>query len=84
MFNKEEMKKKRIGVLMGGMSPEREVSLMSGKAILQALLGKGYPAVAIEADETLPERLREGGSRWPSSGFMVRWGRTGRFKASWR
>jgi len=61
MFNKEEMKKKRIGVLMGGMSPEREVSLMSGKAILQALLEQGYPAVPIEADETLSERLREGG-----------------------
>lgn len=45
---------------MGGMSPEREVSLMSGKAILQALLEQGYRAVPIEADEILSQRLRDG------------------------
>jgi D-alanine-D-alanine ligase len=60
MFSKEEMKKKRIGVLMGGMSPERDVSLMSGRAILQALLERGYQAVPIEADEILSQRLCEG------------------------
>ena len=43
---------------MGGMSPEREVSLMSGRAILQALLDLGYGAVAVEADELLAQRLR--------------------------
>jgi D-alanine-D-alanine ligase len=58
MWTKEELKKKRIGVLMGGMSPEREVSLMSGSAILQALLDLGYRAMAVEADELLPQRLR--------------------------
>ena len=59
MWTKEELKKKRIGVLMGGMSSEREVSLMSGGAILQALLESGYNAVSVEADEILPQRLRE-------------------------
>jgi len=58
MFLKEELKKKKIGVLMGGMSPEREVSFMSGKAILQALLDLGYRAVAVEADERLAQILR--------------------------
>jgi len=53
------LKKKRIGVLLGGMSSEREVSLMSGKAILQALLARGYEALPIEADEQLASRLRE-------------------------
>jgi D-alanine-D-alanine ligase len=57
MFSPEELKRKRIGVLMGGLSAEREVSLMSGKAILEALLGRGYQAVGIEGDEKLPERL---------------------------
>ena len=52
------MKKKGIGVLMGGMSPEREVSLMSGRAILQALPDLGYRAVAVEADELLAQRRR--------------------------
>src|SRR5512135_3740552 len=59
MFSPEELKKKRIGVLMGGMSAEREVSLMSGKAILEALQGLGYEALAIEGDEKLPGRLEK-------------------------
>ena len=58
MWTKEKLKKKRIGVLLGGMSPEREVSIMSGRAILQALLDLGYQAVAVEADELLAQRLR--------------------------
>lgn len=43
------MKNKRIGVLMGGISEEREISLRTGTAILKALLEKGYKAVAIDA-----------------------------------
>lgn len=38
----------RIGVMMGGPSAERDVSLRSGKAILEALLSKGYNAVPME------------------------------------
>jgi D-alanine-D-alanine ligase len=57
MFTREELKRKRIGVLMGGMSAEREVSLISGKAILEALTGLGYAAYPIEGDEKLPQRL---------------------------
>lgn len=58
MWSREDLKRKRVGVLMGGMSSEREVSLMSGKAILQALLELGYGAVPVEADEELGFRLR--------------------------
>jgi D-alanine-D-alanine ligase len=39
---------KRIGVIMGGPSSEREVSLNSGKGVLRALADKGYDAVAID------------------------------------
>ena len=39
---------KRIGVIMGGPSSEREVSLNSGRGILAALRQKGYDAVAID------------------------------------
>jgi len=59
MFSPEELKKKRVGILMGGLSAEREVSLMSGKAILEVLLSLGYEALAIEGDEKLPARLEE-------------------------
>ena len=47
------MKAKNIGVLMGGLSAEREVSLKSGEAVHQALLAAGYHAVAIDAGRDL-------------------------------
>jgi D-alanine-D-alanine ligase len=47
------MKTKKIAVLMGGLSAEREVSLKSGAAVHQALLAGGYHAVAIDAGRDL-------------------------------
>jgi len=41
--------RKKIGVLMGGISTEREVSLRSGTAIYNALKGLGYDTIAIDA-----------------------------------
>jgi len=41
--------RKKIGVLMGGTSTEREVSLRSGTAIHNALKGLGYDTIAIDA-----------------------------------
>jgi len=58
-WRREEMLKKKIGVLLGGRSAEREISLLSGQAILAALREKGYPAFPIEADESLAQRLHE-------------------------
>ena len=42
------MKNKKIAVVMGGPSAEREVSLNTGRAILTALQEKGYHAVGID------------------------------------
>jgi D-alanine-D-alanine ligase len=53
------MKTKKIGVLMGGLSAEREVSLKSGAAVHKALLAKGYNAVALDVGRNLSERLAE-------------------------
>lgn len=47
------MKSKKIAVLMGGLSAEREVSLKSGAAVHHALLKQGYHAVAIDAGRDL-------------------------------
>ena len=47
-MRKDELKQKKIGVLMGGLSAEREVSLKSGAAVHTALLARGYDAVAID------------------------------------
>jgi len=38
----------RIIVLMGGDSPERDVSKVSGKAVAQALAGRGHQVLAID------------------------------------
>ena len=38
---------KRVGVIMGGSSSEREVSLRSGAAVAQALEAKGHDVVRI-------------------------------------
>jgi D-alanine-D-alanine ligase len=44
---------KRIGVLAGGNSAEREVSLKSGGAVFKALRERGYDAVFIDAAEDM-------------------------------
>ena len=38
----------RVGVLLGGRSSEREISLMSGRAVLQALRSRGIDAHAFD------------------------------------
>ena len=55
----DSFKNTKIGVLMGGLSAEREVSLKSGEAVSQALLARGYDAVSIDVGRDLPEVLRK-------------------------
>jgi len=50
---------KKIGVLMGGLSSEREVSLASGNAILKALQDKGYQPVAVDVGRDVAEQVRK-------------------------
>jgi len=50
-------KKKKIGILMGGISREREISLRTGKAICKALVEKGYMACPIDVGRDIAERL---------------------------
>ena len=54
----QELLSKRIGVLMGGRSSEREVSLKSGKAVAGALKRKGFDVVEIDVGDDLFERLK--------------------------
>jgi D-alanine-D-alanine ligase len=53
-----QFKNKKIGVLLGGLSSEREISLRSGRAVTEGLRKKGYQVVEIDADTTLPEKLK--------------------------
>jgi D-alanine-D-alanine ligase len=54
----EELKNKKIAVLRGGLSAEREVSLRTGAAVLKALRESGYSVIDIDAGRDLAERLR--------------------------
>jgi D-alanine-D-alanine ligase len=47
------MKAKRIGVVMGGTSAEREISLRSGRAVARALEKAGFDVVRLEIDQQL-------------------------------
>jgi D-alanine-D-alanine ligase len=49
---------KRIAVLMGGRSAEREVSFSSGRGVLQALKEEGFDAVEIDPADDLQSQLR--------------------------
>jgi D-alanine-D-alanine ligase len=54
-------KHSRIGVLMGGLSSEKSVSLETGEAVLHALLERGYDALPIYVDRDLDLAIRQAG-----------------------
>lgn len=53
------MKSKRVGVLMGGINAEREVSLNTGEAIFTALSERGYDVVKVLVDREVDRALRQ-------------------------
>jgi len=50
----------RVAVLFGGSSAEREISLVTGKAVLAALLDRGIDAQGVDARDNLIPRLLDG------------------------
>lgn len=53
----ERFKGKTIGVLMGGLSSEREISFKSGKAVVEAFQQKGLNVLAIDVDHQVATTL---------------------------
>lgn len=53
------LRKRRIGVLMGGWSSEREVSLLSGQRVLDSLKKQGYQTVGIDINRTFVDQIRQ-------------------------
>lgn len=51
----------RVAVLMGGTSAEREVSLLSGQGVLDALRSRGVDAHAVDGIPALVDRIHAGG-----------------------
>jgi D-alanine-D-alanine ligase len=68
---------KKIGVLMGGQSSEREVSLNTGRAILNALLEKGYNAAAVDVGRDVSEQMRIAGIEAAFNGLHGKYGEDG-------
>jgi len=59
MADRSLLTKARIGVLMGGQSSERDVSLRTGAAVHRALCRRGYDAVMIDVGPTLSRELQD-------------------------
>jgi D-alanine-D-alanine ligase len=76
-MSKNGLRSKRIGVLLGGLSAEREVSLQSGSAILRALQARGYQAVPIDVDELVCRQLIAANVEVAFLGLHGRWGEDG-------
>ena len=55
-----ELKGKKIGVLMGGMSSEREISLKTGTAIYNTLREGGYNVVSIDVGKDIARKIEDG------------------------
>ena len=71
------MKYKRIAVLKGGWSPEREVSLNSGAACGKALREAGYDVVEIDAGRDVAERLSKAEPDAVFNALHGQWGEDG-------
>ena len=63
-MNRPDADPGKVAVLMGGASAEREISLMSGQGVLQALRSQGVDAHAFDpAERGLSELKRDGFAR---------------------
>lgn len=71
------MKYKRVAVLKGGWSPERDVSLNSGAAVGAALRKAGYDAFEIDVGRDLAARLAEAKPDACFNALHGQWGEDG-------
>ena len=75
----------RIGVLCGGRSAEREVSLRSGEAVYQALMAAGYnDVVKIDVGYDLVEQLKGNEIQVAFLALHGKYGELGTINAWWQ
>ncbi len=67
----------RVAVLMGGVSVEREVSLVSGKGVAEALRGRGHDVHEIDAGPGLASDLLAHSPDMVFNALHGRWGEDG-------
>jgi D-alanine-D-alanine ligase len=68
---------KRVALLHGGRSAEREVSLRTGTGCAEALRSRGHDVALIDAGVDVAERLREAGAAVAFLALHGRWGEDG-------
>jgi D-alanine-D-alanine ligase len=68
---------KRVAVLLGGRSAEREVSLSSGKGCADALRAEGFDVVEIDPGDNLAAQLLEAKPDAVFNALHGRWGEDG-------
>lgn len=68
---------KRVAVLLGGRSAEREVSLSSGKGCAAALREEGFDVVEIDPGENLADQLLDAKPDAVFNALHGRWGEDG-------
>ena len=71
------MKFRKIGVLLGGLSSEREVSLRTGEAVLDALRDRGHDCVPVYVDHDVDVALRQEQIDVAFIALHGRWGEDG-------
>lgn len=76
-MDKRTLKKKKIGVLLGGRSSERKISLKSGDAVLQSLKRNGYRAIAVDASKNMIDILKKEKVQVAFIALHGRWGEDG-------
>jgi len=67
----------RVAVLLGGLSPEREVSLVSGRACANALREEGFDVTEIDAGHDVAVRLADAKPDAVFNALHGRWGEDG-------
>src|SRR5512140_2853302 len=68
---------KKVAVLYGGLSTEREVSLRTGAACADGLRQKGYEVTLVDVDRALPAKLRDARIDVVFNALHGRWGEDG-------
>ena len=77
-MTEETKQKNSVAVLMGGLSAEREISLKTGNAVLEALKRLGYPAFSIDVGRDLAARLTWQGAKQAFIALHGRYGEDGK------
>ena len=76
-----DLKHRRLGVVMGGVTGEREVSLRSGAAIAVALRARGYPVEEVVVSARVVEELQAARLEAAFLALHGGWGEDGRLQA---